>query len=146
MPVCIWQSWNVETKGNVVLHCLICYYCYLWPQKLRWIIFKRFSVNPYTYRFAYWRHYGYKWTFVQKECRVCRRVGGWEGAAAQLCGGLLFIPIKSINQTVFSKQVLTWTNKKKENVIRFIWQYSMYIQSLKPTGQLLVLHYIRKHF
>lgn len=140
-PVCAWQSWNVETKGNVVSHRLVCHYCYLWPQKLRWIIFKRFSANPHTYRLARWRHYGYKWTFVLKECRVCRRVGGWEGAAARLyvcvCVGLLFIPIKSINQTVLSKEILTWTNKKKENVLQFTSQYCTELQTYCTTTAII---------
>lgn len=71
--------------------------------------------------------------------------GGMGGSRSpNVCGGLLFIQIKSINQTVFSKEVLTWRNKKKENVLQSISHYCMCIQSLKTTAQLLVL-YITQH-
>lgn len=66
---------------------------------LRWIICKSFHSQASHLPIVYWRHYSYKWTFVLKECRVCRRVGGWErGSNSAVCGGLLFILIKTINQ------------------------------------------------
>lgn len=66
---------------------------------LRWIIFKSFHSQASHLPIVYWRHYSYKWTFVLKECRVCRRVGGWEGGSnSAVCRGLLFILIKTINQ------------------------------------------------
>lgn len=65
---------------------------------LRWIIFKSFHSQASHLPIVYWRHYSYKWTFVLKECRVCRRVGGWEGGSnSAVCRGLLFILIKTIN-------------------------------------------------
>lgn len=50
-----------------------------------------------------------------------------------------FIPIKSINQTVFSEDVLTWTNEKKEK--GFPLHQTVLNVHTKPTVQLLVLYY-----
>lgn len=61
-----------------------------WKHLLKRKYFRSFHVNP-PHTYHYWRHYSYKWTFVLKECRVCRRVGGWEGdSGLAVCRGLLF--------------------------------------------------------
>lgn len=61
---------------------------------LNWIHFRSFHRQSASHLpLVYWRHYSYKWTFVLKECRVCRRVGGWEGdSSSAVCKGLLFHP------------------------------------------------------
>ena len=69
-------------------------WCVFITTNLSWIIFRSFHTQSASHLpLVYWRHYSYKWTFVLKECRVCRRVGGWEGdSSPAVCRGLLFHP------------------------------------------------------
>lgn len=108
-----------------LLHCHV--YVTFVATYLRWIIFKSFHSQASHLPSVYWRHYSYKWTFVLKECRVCRRVGGWEGAAAWLCVKDSFLswikPFTKLSSAKKSK--LKWKVLNEENILTFFYCISV---------------------
>ena len=67
-----------------------------------------------------WRCYNYKWTFVRKECRACRREGGWEGEGSLSVWKTLFIPIKTI-RCLFKATELHVATVDKIPLLNTLW-------------------------
>lgn len=108
IPIRWFFTWHTSFKFSTSL------YLQFWNKRKYWALFpclsdvyvcnflagllflKSFHSQVWHLALVHWRHYSYKWTFVLKECRACKRVGGWKGGSRPaVCPGPLFISIKN---------------------------------------------------